>query len=443
MGLKFAALTALLAAAVPAFAQVPPPPPPPPGASPFSQSFQFAPSPFDNSTSTASAPKASTGTVAASTGTVAASTGPVINLNFGQPLSSAGGPWVFGESLFTSGGKIISDYAWRDKLHGHKDQLYTAADLQADVDALKAANAFDRVSPVVYAMPNTPIPAQFAVVSVSTSEVRVVFDVVQKVEEKPQPKLITPPVAVSGLILTPTAYRGLGHYNTPGLGLDFNAAYYIGRLYGKNDYPFSPEHTSYLDRIGLWLLEADGKMQLQSETEWRPATAVGTQGILMFHDAPAQTVAPNNNPAVGQGVTADVSQQTVQLLGDAYFVASKDIKNVRYSAGVMEGTIGDLAENLSEYLTNEELYLYKGAPQNTVAETRTVPFVSAFYLLKPDYPIGFEIMKFNGAAGNPMLINMKIGRLLKLNFDLGLLTFSGGYDLLGLVQFRFNQFPNK
>jgi hypothetical protein len=430
MGLKLATLAALCAAAIPAFAQVPPPTATPQAGSPFSQSFNFAPSPFDSSTS--SAPKTSTGTVDASTT-------PVVNFNFGDPLFIQGGPWVFGESLFTSGGKIISDYAWREKLHGRKDQLYTAADLAADVDALKATGAFDRVVSVVYAMPNTPIPPQFAAVAVSTTEVRVVYEVALKVVEKPKPKLITPPVAVSGLILTPTAYRGLGHFNTPGLGLDFNAAYYIGRLYGKNSYSYAPDHTNYLDRVGLWLLEADGKMQLQSETEWRPALAVGAQGILMFHDAPQPTVAPNNAP----GVTTQISQQTVQVLGDAYVVASKDLKNVRYSAGVMEGTIGNLPENLTEFLTSEELYLYKGAPAGTQAQTRTVPFASAFYLLKPDYPVGFEIMKFPGAAGNPTLINAKIGRLLKLNFDLGLITFQGGYDLLGLIQFRFNQFPSR
>jgi|GEM_PF-807710 len=434
MGLKFAALTALLAAAVPALAQIPPPTPQPGAASSqFNQPFQFAPSPFDAPASTAP-PAASTAAA-----TVAASTAPTINLNYGTPLSSAGGPWVYGESLFTSGGKIISDYAWREKLHGRKDQLYTAADLLADLDALKETNAFERITPTVYAMTNTPIPGQFATVAVSTSEIRVVFEVVQKVVEVVKPKLITPPVAVSGLILTPTAYRGLGRYNTPGLGLDFNAAYYIGRLYGKNSYQYSPEHTNYLDRVGLWLLEVDGKMQLQSETQWRPALAVGTQGILMFHDAPAATVSPNNTP----GVSAQVNQQTVQLLGDAYVVASKDIKNVRYSAGVMEGTIGNLPENLTEFLTSEELYLYKGAPVGTESNTRTVPFASAFYLLKPDYPVGFEIMKFPGAAGNPTLINAKIGRLLKLNFDLGLITFQGGYDLLGLIQFRFNQFPSR
>ncbi len=417
-----AALWALLCAAVPASSQVPPPTPQPPGGN---QPFAFAPTPFDAPSSTASAPTASTPTLVA-----------LPAQDFGQPLSISGGPWVFSEALFTSGGKIISDYAWRDKLRGLKDQLYTAADLSQDLAALKALNAFDRVTPSVYAIPNSPVPGQFASVAVSTTEVRVVFEVALKPVVKPKPILVTPPVAVSGLILTPTAYRGLGHYNTPGLGLDFNAAYYIGRLYGKNSYPFAPQHTNYLDRIGLWLLSADGKMQIQSETEWRPAMAVGSQGILMFHDAPQPTI---NTPTV----QTTINQQTMQVLGDAYVVASKENHGVRYSAGIMEGTIGDLAENLTEFLTPQDMQFYKNAPAGTMSQTRTVPFMSMFYLVKPDYPIGFEVMKFSGASGSPTLINMKIGRALKLNFDLGLLTFQGGYDLLGLIQFRFNEFPNR
>ena len=75
--------------------------------------------------------------------------------------------------------------------------------------------------------------------------------------------------------------------------------------------------------------------------------------------------------------------------------------------------------------------------------SRTVPFASAFYLLKPDFPIGVEVMKFNGAARKPLLINMKLGRFLKLNFDLALLMYQGGYDLLGVFQFRYNHFPKK
>jgi hypothetical protein len=109
----------------------------------------------------------------------------------------------------------------------------------------------------------------------------------------------------------------------------------------------------------------------------------------------------------------------------------------------MQGNVGDLAGNLSEFLTPEALRFYKGPVGVPVGPvySRTLPFASVLYLRKPDYPIGVEFLKFNGAYGNPWMMNMKLGRLLHLNFDLALLKFQGGYDLLGLFQFRFNQFP--
>lgn len=368
--------------------------------------------------------------VAAST---AAPAGPSVQL--GAPLNVSGGPWVLAETLFFSKGQVVSDYAWRDKLRGQTGQLYTASDLQSDAEALRSLNAFNRVTPAVYEIPSDPIPAAFASISVSTNQVRVVFDVELKTSTAaPKPKLVTPPSAVSGLILTPTAYRGAGKHNTPGLGLDFNAAYFIGRLYGKNSYPDSPAKTNYIDRLGLWTMTVDGKMQLQSDSGWRPAVAVGGQTMFVFRDSPQPTIA---TPAVSVKVNA----KSTKILTDGYFVTSKDWRGVRASAGLMQGNIGDLVGSLSEFLTPEALEFYNHEPKGTIVSSRSVPFGSVFYLLKPDYPVGFEVMKFNGSPQNPWMINFKLGRLLHLNFDLALLKFRGGYDLLGLFQFRFNQFP--
>ncbi|MDE2141074.1 MAG: hypothetical protein KGJ84_01510 [Elusimicrobia bacterium] len=363
----------------------------------------------------------------------AAPTAPAVNL--GHPLSVTAGPWVLGETLFFSAGQVVSDYSWRDKLHGQTGQLYTASDLASDAEALRSLNVFNRVTPAVYEIPNDPIPAQYSSISISTSQVRLVFDVELKGSTVPvRPRLVTPPSAVSGLILTPTAYRGAGKHNTPGLGLDFNAAYFIGRLYGKNSYPDSPAKTNYIDRLGLWTMTADGKMQLQSDSGWRPAIAVGGQATFVFRDSPQPTI---NTPAV----SVQVNAKTTKLLTDGYFVASKDFHGVRTSVGLMQGNIGDLVGQMSEFLTPEALRFYNHEPNGTIVSSRSVPFGSVFYLLKPDYPIGVEFMKFNGSPANPMLINFKLGRFLHLNFDLGLLKFTGGYDLLGLFQFRFNQFP--
>ncbi len=361
-------------------------------------------------------------------------TSPVLTL--GSPLSVSGGPWVPAEVLFFSAGRVVADYAWRDTVRARRGHLYTAADLQSDVQDLMTLGRFTTLTPAVYAIPGTPVPSEFSAVSVSTNQVRVVFEVIEKVVEAPKVVFVTPPTAVGGVLLTPTAWRGAGRFENPGMALDINAAYFIGRLYGKNSYPDSPRKTNYIDRIGLWTLTADGKMQIQSETRLRPAVAVGGQAMLVFRDSPQPTV-------TAPGVSVKIDTKNTKILTDGYFVASKKLGPIRTSAGLMQGTIGNLAANMSEFLTPEALKFYTRDNTGTQVISRTVPFASAFYLIKPDYPIGVEVMKFNGAARKPMLINFKIGRFLKMNFDLALLKYQGGYDLLGFFQFRYNHFPKK
>ncbi len=369
---------------------------------------------------------------------VAAATAPVAapSTSLGSPLSVSGGPWVPAEVLFFSAGRVVADYAWRDSVRARRGHLYTAADLQSDVQDLMTLGRFTTLAPSVYAIPGTPVPSEFSAVSVSTNQVRIVFDVTEKVVEAPKVKFVTPPTAVGGVLLTPTAWRGAGRFENPGMALDINAAYFIGRLYGKTSYPDAPRKTNYIDRIGLWTLTADGKMQVQSESSLRPAVAVGGQAMLVFRDSPQPTV-------TAPGVSVKIDTKNTKILTDGYFVASKKFGPIRTSAGLMQGTIGNLAANMSEFLSPEALKFYLGDNTGTQVVSRTVPFASAFYLIKPDYPIGVEVMKFNGAARSPMLINFKLGRFLKLNFDLALLKYQGGYDLLGFFQFRYNHFPKK
>ncbi len=371
---------------------------------------------------------------------VAAPTAPPVAvappMALGTPLSVSGGPWVPAEVLFFSAGRVVADYAWRDSVRARRGHLYTAADLQRDVVDLMTLGRFTSLTPAVYAIPGTVVPPEFTTISVSTNQVRVVFDVVEKVVEAPKVKIVTPPTAVGGVLLTPTAWRGAGRHENPGMALDINAAYFIGRLYGKNSYPDSPRKTNTIDRIGLWTLTADGKMQIQSESKLRPAVAVGGQAMLMFRDSPQPTV-------TAPGVSVKIDTKNTKILTDGYFVASKKLGPVRTSAGVMQGTIGNLAANLSEFLTPEALRFYTRDLSGTQVISRTVPFASVFYLIKPDYPVGVEVMKFNGAARKPVLVNFKLGRFLKLNFDLALLKYQGGYDVLGFFQFRYNHFPKR
>lgn len=364
----------------------------------------------------------------------------VPRLTLGAPVALEGGPWVLGEVLFFQNGSLASDYAWRDQVRGKRGVLYTQADVLADVDRLYRLEKFEKITPSLFEIPNSPVPQEFATIAASTSNVRLVFEVVPKavaVSSAPA-KFVAAPAPISGMILTPTAWRGTGRFTTPGLGLDFNGMYVIGRLYGKNNFVNSTRKTNYIDRIGLWLLSADGKMQLQSESDIRPAVAVGGRGTFMFRDSPQ----PRISDTTGSQVAVNASQKSTKLLTDAYFVASKKMGPVRTSVGVMQGNFGDAVANFSEFLTPDALTFLANQRGQTV-RSRTMPFLSVFGLPKPSQQLGVELIKFNGAALNPWMLNFKIGYFLKLNFDVAYIHFQGGYDVLGLIQFRFNQFPRR
>lgn len=358
----------------------------------------------------------------------------------GQQMPFEGGPWVIGEVLFFSSERLVSDFTWREKVRASRGTLYTKADVLGDVENLMTLARFDRIEPRLYAIPDAPVPAEFASIAASTAQVRLVFHVTEKptaavggAGAKPQKQV--PPAAVSGVVLTPTAWRGTGRYTTPGLGLDINGMYVIGRLYGKNSFENAPRKTNYIDRIGLWMLTADGKLQVQSESSIRPAVAVGGQGTFIVRDSPQPTVQ-------SQSVTVKVSDKSSNFLSAGYFVASKKLGPFRTSAGVLQGSQGDIIGLMSEFLTPESLQFYANRP-GARSISRTVPYFSVFGLPKPAYPLGFEVMKFNGAPLNPWLVNFKLGYFLKLNFDISVLKYQGGYDVLGVIQFRYNHFPRR
>lgn len=360
----------------------------------------------------------------------------------GIPLAPDKGPWVLGDVRF-QGNVTVSEYALASKVRAKRGSLYMPEDVAGDVNTLKATGSFSEVTYAVYAIANQPAPEGYQTIAVSTHMVRLVFTVVEKSGGTPvvtqpakelKPEDRVPPAAVSGVVMTPTAYRGLGRLNEPGLGLDINAVYYIGRLYGKNNLDYTIDKTNYIDRIGVWLLGADGKMQLQSEGDWRPAVAAGVQGIFQFRDSPQPTLATPS-------ATVKVSQKTTRALAAGYVVASKKVFGIRASAGFMQGNAGDITGALTEFLSPQAL-LFNGHPGQT-ARSNSVPFASLMILPKPAYPLAVEVMKPNGMALQPILINFKLGYFLKLNFDVAYLKFNGGYDVLGMFQFRTNYFPRK
>lgn len=242
-------------------------------------------------------------------------------------------------------------------------------------------------------------------------------------------------VPLSGIVLMPTAYRGRGR-NAIGLGLDFNAAYYIGRLYGKNSYDWTVEKKNYLDRVGLWLLSADSKMQVQTEGKWRPAMSAGVQGILKFRDAAQPTL---NQPSV----STKIDSKNTDTYANAYVAFTKRVHpKFLLNAGYSDGDMPKVIYGLSEFLSKEAINLTNS---RDAASSVNIPtgmlFGGLLWLPKKDSPIGLEIMVPQGAPQAPRLINLHLGTLLKLNFELSYLTFKGGWDLMGMFQFRYNYLP--
>lgn len=240
-------------------------------------------------------------------------------------------------------------------------------------------------------------------------------------------------INISGIVLTPTAYRGKG-INSIGTALDFNAAYYIGRLYGKNSLSWTTEKKNYLDRIGVWLLEADGKMLVQTEGKYRPAMAAGVKGIFKFRDAPQPTL---NSPSV----SVKVDDKNTDTYAAAYLSITKRIYpklfvNVGYTDGDMPKVIYQMSEFLSETALKLEGY------NNPKADIAKTAFYGGFiWMLREKNPIELEIIVPEGGPLSPKLINLQLGTLLKLNFQISYLTYKGGWEYLGLFNFRYSYFP--
>ncbi|MBI3296884.1 MAG: hypothetical protein HYZ75_01880 [Elusimicrobia bacterium] len=380
------------------------------------------------------------GSPAVSTAPAAVSTGSLLGL----PLAIEGGPWVVGDVQF-HGYRDLSLYILQGKVRARRGSLFTPSDVASDVEALRAIPTVESAGARLYAIPDQPVPENYRAIAVSTMMVRLVYQLEEKNLALPGLSRSTTPAvavlgtvskvplaAVSGVVLTPTAYRGVGQYNTPGLALDINAAYFIGRLYGKNN--LSTQKTNFIDRLGVWFLSSDAKMQVQSEGDIRPAMAVGAQGIFTFRDSPQPSIAQPN-------VSVNVSADTTRALGETYIVMSKKIRKARISAGYAYGNAAERIALLTEFLSPQSLQFSQGGLTPIEAKSKDTPFASIMFMPRPTQPLGVEIMKPNGMPLNPILFNFKLGYFLKLNFDLSYLRFQGGWDLLGQFQFRYTHFP--
>ncbi len=359
----------------------------------------------------------------------------------GTPMAIVGGPWVIGDVQF-HGYKTASLYALKDKVRARRGALFTPSDVALDVEALKSMPVFVSVEAKLYAT-DEPVSENYRSIAASTMMARVVYRVEEKVIALPglaAPASAStgtapskyPPASLSGVVLTPTAYRGIDQFNRPGLGLDINGGYFIGRLYGKNT--LSIHQTNYIDRIGVLFLAADGKLQVQSESRVRPAMAVGGQCIFTFRDAP-------QSPVSQPGVTFNPSAKTNRALGETYFVVSKKMWKARTSLGASYGNAAERISLLTEFLSPQSLQFTQGGTTPIIPLSKNTFFGSVMFLPKPTQPLAVEFLKPVGMPLHPLLINFRLGYFLKLNFDISVLTFQGGWDLLGQFTFRYTHFP--
>lgn len=237
----------------------------------------------------------------------------------------------------------------------------------------------------------------------------------------------------SGLMLTPTAYRG---NNQEGLGpsLDINMAYYIGRLYGKNRFDWTSQKTNFIDRVGVLFISVDGKIQIQTEGKYRPAMAVGVQGIQILRDASPNTLNT-------QTATIKPTDPANKTLSGGYISFGKKFFSSKLGThlGYMRGNTANQLSFLSEFLTPQAL-TFSGHPGQE-AKADSMLFGGINWVPTPKFPIQIEYMKPLGMPLSPYLINFRVGKLFRINFDVALLKFDGGYDLLGMFNFRYTYYP--
>jgi hypothetical protein len=245
--------------------------------------------------------------------------------------------------------------------------------------------------------------------------------------KEPKVKL---PVPITQIVLMPTAYR------TPkkddiGVELEMDLTYFFTQIYGKNTLSWTNDKKDSLTRIGIWNLSLNGKMTVQSESTWRPAIAVGAQGMLTFRDSKKPTLDTQ---------TEEIDQDVVNLFGGVFVSASKRFSD-KYitNLGFMYGSTVDRIFLLSKYLSDESITL-SGHP-NQSAKARSMFYGGATWLITPNYPVGVEFMIPQGAPMKPRLINFNLGRVFNFNFGVSYLTFDGGWDTLAFVQFRQSIFP--
>ncbi|MEF3280053.1 MAG: hypothetical protein K6357_03710 [Elusimicrobiota bacterium] len=251
------------------------------------------------------------------------------------------------------------------------------------------------------------------------------------VSEEKRWEVLPKQVSISGIVLTPTAYRSNG-INEIGPSIDFNAAYYIGRLYGKNSLDWTIDKKNYLDRIGIWYFETDGKLLIERETKYLPSLATGFKGIFTFRDSPQPSL---NRP----GASFKVDSDNTNTYSSLYFVISKQFANkFILNAGYSDGDFSRFIYQTSEFLSDKAIEL---TLNHHPYISKSTLFFGMMYIAKNKNILGIEAIVPQGSSMSPKLINLQLGTLLKLNFQISYLKYNGGYEYLGTFNFRYSFFP--
>ncbi|MDP2866678.1 MAG: hypothetical protein Q8O90_10590, partial [Elusimicrobiota bacterium] len=142
-------------------------------------------------------------------------------------------------------------------------------------------------------------------------------------------------------------------------------------------------------------------------------------------------------------LTVKATGKKTDTYANAYLVLTKrPHPKVILNAGYSDGDMPKVIYSLSEFLSKGAINRSNNRSESAELQIPTgMLFGGLMWLPKKDSPVGLEVMIPQGAPQSPRLYNLHLGTLLKLNFEISYLTFKGGWDLMGMFQFRYNYLP--
>jgi hypothetical protein len=247
----------------------------------------------------------------------------------------------------------------------------------------------------------------------------------------------------TGLVLMPTGYRN-NIYDNMGLNVDLGFSYYIGSLYGAHDVQPYGKGTDNISKIGIWLLNLDGKFTIFNEYERWPSLGLGISYTVLMQDSIG-----GNSDVRSKQATFSVGQSILTLQG-IYLSTSKKLPydNTVHGGFSMGINKRGMAAFLP-YLASSFVDSGSSRGADTNLDLRNSYFFGYSRPLfnkmgfRVEYMVPIDVNRSINA--NPVLpdnyiINTHIDRLF--NFDIGYLHYTGGYAWVGYINLRFTVFPS-